>query len=140
MSKQDIIHKRVYYIGIALAVIGAGACFLVNKHELVLCLSYGQCAFYEKFGIYCPGCGGTRAVNALLHGELWDSFLYHPAVIYAVGIYMTFMTTYSLHLITKGKTRYLRIGYITLVTILAVLLLQWAIKVFLQLEFGYVLL
>jgi len=28
-----------------------------------------QCLFYQKTGILCPGCGGQRAFDALIHGE-----------------------------------------------------------------------
>ena len=27
------------------------------------------CALHYVTGYYCPGCGGTRAINALLHGQ-----------------------------------------------------------------------
>ena len=30
------------------------------------------------FGIVCPGCGSTRAVAALLHGDIADAFYWHP--------------------------------------------------------------
>ena len=36
------------------------------------------CPFYRLTGLYCPGCGSGRAVRALLAGELWESFRYHP--------------------------------------------------------------
>jgi len=30
---------------------------------------YPQCYLYRLTGLYCPGCGGTRCVSALLHLE-----------------------------------------------------------------------
>ena len=32
-----------------------------------------KCLFHEWMGLYCPGCGGTRALYALLHGDLKTS-------------------------------------------------------------------
>ncbi len=32
--------------------------------------SWGVCPSYALFGIYCPGCGGLRAVNDLTHLDL----------------------------------------------------------------------
>ncbi|CUR54053.1 conserved membrane hypothetical protein [metagenome] len=32
--------------------------------------SWGVCPSYALFGVYCPGCGGLRAVNDLAHGDL----------------------------------------------------------------------
>lgn len=29
-----------------------------------------RCAFHEFTGLYCPGCGNTRAAHALLHGDV----------------------------------------------------------------------
>lgn len=40
------------------------------------------CLFQQMTGLYCPGCGGTRAVRALLAGHPFLSFLYHPVVPY----------------------------------------------------------
>ncbi len=44
------------------------------------------CFVRQFFGVYCPGCGGTRAVIALLHGNILASLLYHPIVMYALVI------------------------------------------------------
>ena len=40
----------------------------------------GDCIFLETFGFYCPGCGGSRSLNALLDFNLLRSFIYYPAI------------------------------------------------------------
>ena len=40
------------------------------------------CLFRSLTGLYCPGCGGTRAVRYLLQGEIGRSLWYHPLVGY----------------------------------------------------------
>ena len=32
--------------------------------------SWGACPLYATTGVYCPGCGGLRAVNDLTHGQV----------------------------------------------------------------------
>lgn len=47
------------------------------------------CLFHALTGLYCPGCGGTRAIKALLKGHPVISLMYHPVVPYCalVGIW-----------------------------------------------------
>ena len=39
-----------------------------------------RCWIWEHWRVYCPGCGGTRAVIALAHGQLLRALYYHPVV------------------------------------------------------------
>ena len=32
-----------------------------------------KCMFYQWTGLYCPGCGATRALSALIHGDITAS-------------------------------------------------------------------
>ena len=32
--------------------------------------AFPTCIFYAGTGLYCPGCGGLRAVHSLLHGDV----------------------------------------------------------------------
>ena len=38
------------------------------------------CPLYEMTGFYCIGCGSTRSVMALLHGEILTAFRQNPIV------------------------------------------------------------
>lgn len=42
---------------------------------------FGECGIRTRFGIYCPGCGGTRAVEAFLSGEILQSLKFNPIVL-----------------------------------------------------------
>ena len=48
------------------------------------------CFTYTHFGIYCPGCGDTRALHALVHGHILEAFDYNllfPFVVLILGWY-----------------------------------------------------
>jgi hypothetical protein len=81
-----------YYVSLAAGVVlAAGLAFygFAGKYYF----DVPVCAIYEKTGIYCPGCGGTRAVLAVLRGELLQSLLYHPVVLYTCAMYTLFLVT-----------------------------------------------
>ena len=40
-----------------------------------------SCAFHKLTGLYCPGCGSTRALRRLLRGDLVGAFRYNPLLI-----------------------------------------------------------
>lgn len=54
------------------------------------------CVFSTYLQVYCPGCGGTRAVEAFLHGRILESVWCHPIVLYTVIVFGGFMLTQSL--------------------------------------------
>ena len=39
------------------------------------------CPSYTLMHIYCPGCGSTRAVGALMHGDVLLSLRQNPAIV-----------------------------------------------------------
>jgi hypothetical protein len=39
---------------------------------------YPRCVFNALTGLHCPGCGATRAVGALMHGDIDQAFAYNP--------------------------------------------------------------
>ncbi|MFA5562448.1 MAG: DUF2752 domain-containing protein [Eubacteriales bacterium] len=64
-----------------------------------------RCLFLQFFGLYCPGCGGTRALYALLQGRLLAAFLYYPALPVTVVILLSYDVRMLLSLL-RGQMRY----------------------------------
>ena len=56
-------------------------------------------------GIYCPGCGGTRAAYALLCGKPLLSLYYHPIVLYTVVVGAAFLVTQTIGRLSRGRFR-----------------------------------
>ena len=70
-------------------VMAAGACvtlFFFNPSKYHI---YPVCAFHELTGLNCPGCGATRALYALLHGDfltaMRDNALFIFLIVATVG-------------------------------------------------------
>ncbi len=47
---------------------------------------YPKCVFYQATGLHCPGCGGTRAMRALAHGEVGLAIRCNPLLIVGLPI------------------------------------------------------
>jgi len=45
--------------------------------------SFAPCITY-RLGFYCPGCGNTRALIALLHGNIINSVRFNPLILFFV--------------------------------------------------------
>lgn len=96
MKKQKTLEDWLYVISwIALVIGGIGAGFYLKLVSLPDAPSF-PCVMWSALGLYCPGCGGTRAVIALLRGRILQSLWYHPLVLYMVVLYGGFLLTQSL--------------------------------------------
>lgn len=54
---------------------------------------YGQistCIMHNLLRIYCPLCGGTRAMVALCQGKIWQSLCYNPLSAYLAAGFIVF--------------------------------------------------
>ena len=49
--------------------------------------SFPKCIFYEKFGIFCPSCGGTRFIANIFQFKFWKAFLIQP-IFFITAIYL----------------------------------------------------
>lgn len=49
------------------------------------------CRIHAVTGLFCPGCGATRAIVELARLHLAESFCYHPFVPYTALVYAAFL-------------------------------------------------
>lgn len=94
------------------------------------------CLFQLLTGLYCPGCGGTRALRAIIHGELLLSLQYHPLVLYTVVMIAVELLSLSVARITKNPRWYLGHEMLFVYIAVVILLANWIIKNVLLVAFG----
>lgn len=94
------------------------------------------CAMLKATGLYCPGCGGTRSVGALLRGDIIGSITYHPAVICGVILFLVYFISQTLMRLTKGKIKGVSMKPIYLYILLAIILVNFIVRNVLLLAFG----
>lgn len=62
---------------------------------------YPQCPIFRLTHLYCPGCGATRAIAALLHGRLAEAFHYNALL----TVLLPFLIAYFALAYWKAMTR-----------------------------------
>lgn len=105
--------------------------------------SIGQgipCLFHLITGFYCPGCGGTRAVKFLLHGEFVKSVQYHPLVPYVAVVAAAELFSYGLARFLKKPELF--VGHLDWFTYggVAITVINWVYKNYMLLVKGVALL
>ena len=93
MKKIRFKKQELITLGLFL-VLGAAACVVLlaappgSPHAKWL----PKCMFYQWTGLYCPGCGATRALSAMLHGDvkasLHNNLLLFPLIALIVFLIM----------------------------------------------------
>ncbi len=98
---ENTEQRKIFLTSLALASAAGGLIlFMWAAH-----ISVPPCVFLRLTGLYCPGCGGTRACIALLHGQLLRSVYYHPVVVYGAAVYLAYATRNLLALLAIAAKR-----------------------------------
>lgn len=103
LKTDDLLDKFFYVTGwivISLALF-AGIAWKMGWFHL----HFPPCILHSLTGYYCPGCGGTRAVKALLHGHIFTSLYYHPIVAYTAVVGGWFMISQTISRLSHGKRK-----------------------------------
>lgn len=97
------IQKKIYYCILLLTLAALVALFLYHYFDYAFYGIKPPCGFKVLFHCYCPGCGGTRAVDAFLHGNLIQSILYHPVIVYLFAMFVLYFIPASYTFLIKNN-------------------------------------
>lgn len=89
--RMTSIEKRIFII--MSVFLGLFLIFLVFYHikDIQFHNPEGSnCGLKLFFHLYCPGCGGTRALDAFLHGRFLHSLLLQPVIMYLFGYFLSY--------------------------------------------------
>ena len=66
------MRKKLLFLLVSIPAVAAGL-ILLYRFPPEKCRFWPPCIFNKLTGLYCPGCGNTRALAALLHGDIAGS-------------------------------------------------------------------
>ena len=125
--------KRIIIINIVVAVLVAGfvvITLLLKDREGM------QCTFYNLTGLYCPGCGGTRAVYSMLKFNILDPIRYNITVPFGIFVYLYYNIRSFIAGLKNDAEYFEKQKYPLCIALAVVLILNFIVKNALLLIFG----
>ena len=125
-KKQLTLEDYLFIIGLILLIVCLPIALLyVSVMDKGI---FPPCMLYSALGLFCPGCGGSRAVKSLFQGDIIKSFIYHPLVPYTVIIYTIFMLSQTIRIISHGKCKGIKFHYWFLYVAVTIVVVNWILK------------
>lgn len=105
MQKHEKEEHALFQIGWSIVGILFVLYLIYKTFSISILPNATPCVAHTLLGIYCPGCGGTRAIAFMLKGQFWDSFVCHPLVLYTAVICGWFLISQTIERISKHKIK-----------------------------------
>lgn len=126
MALTEIVNRRVTVVLLWLTIVAGSVClfFLEPGKSLLLPI----CPFRALTGFTCPGCGSTRGMHQLLHGNLGAAFEFNPLLLLALPFLLYALMRYSYRVMTDQPIRYNTLAPKYIYTIFGVVLFFWVFR------------
>ena len=140
LSTLDKRKRIALYVALNLALLACIPLFFVYKRIAQAYPEQFSCAFLETVGLYCPGCGMTRAITAMLGGHFLTALRAHPGAV-VLAVYLAWLDL-SLGLAAFGRRpfRFGRLESGWLISVGAVTVVWAILRNILLVVYGYDLL
>lgn len=125
--------RRTLIIGNTIVFLAVIAFLIISK----LSMDAGiKCILAERAFLYCPGCGGTRSLYALLHLDILSAMRYNIALPFAVFVYIYYNIKAIISIAKKRDDFFKREKFILVYVFIGVLLLNFLVRNILLWGFG----
>ncbi len=93
MIAEEIVNRRasVFLLWLTITVAGIFLFMLEPGKSVFL----PACLFRTLTGFQCPGCGTTRALHQLLHGNVWGAFQLNPLMLLSIPFLLYAVLRYT---------------------------------------------
>ena len=95
-----------------------------------------ECYIHAHYRLYCPGCGGTRAVMALLRGNVFQALRYNVLVVFLLADILISCLMRVFLKNNKNRYRYFRKQRICSRIVFGICILWLIIRDYLLLTYG----
>lgn len=89
---------------------------------------YPPCLFHKLTGMHCPGCGATRAVGALVKGDLLQALAYNVLFILFLPVILVAGYRQARQLWTGEPARGWRLSSRMLYVVMALIISYWVLR------------
>lgn len=95
-----------------------------------------ECFLHDFLFLYCPFCGGTRALGALLKLQVVDAFLYNPLVV-LMAVFAIAVDLRAFVRLRRGEREIYPIPNWAWILSLVILIFYGVLRNFLMIRYGY---
>ena len=92
---MKVIKTLGFRLGFLFTLALASYMFLLPKQYRL------SCPIHESTGIYCPGCGSTRAIDAVFHGDMVSAWRFNPLLVLSP---LLLATAWAIQRFSKSRT------------------------------------
>ncbi len=122
------MRKRLFNAVMAILILTAAG--VIYKAFVLTTNIYIPCLFYEKTGLYCPGCGISRMFIKLFNFDFYGAFRSNVCLFTMFPIFMFYAVFKILRYIKSGKHSQTKMETVFVWTVIVILLLFGVLRNF----------
>ena len=126
MVVTEIVNHRFGVVLLWLTIAAGSVClFVLEPGKSIL---FPLCPFRALTGFTCPGCGSTRGMHQLLHGNIGAAFQLNPLLVLALPFLIYALVRYSYRVLSGRPIEHNTLAPKYIYTIFGVVLFFWIFR------------